>query len=282
MTADDLRYPVPDASIFEGVAQYIPLLLAAVDAELGFPGVWPDDEAALALEYVEDVRAWLQELEGYLIPIGGLVPFFGATVPPSYLLCDGSTVNKIDYPDLYAVLAGNVPETTNTFDLPDMRLHIPMGAGIEANPPDGATAVDLDVLGETGLLHVTLTPGNTPPHRHTIGAHTHTTQEHNHDQTAHTHALNDPGHTHTTNTRQTSGAGAQARVMTSNNSGTDSTLATSSQTTGVSVVNQTATNQPATVSVNASSAYQSGETGQALPFDSLPPVVGVNYLIRAK
>lgn len=289
MTADDLRYPVPDASIFEGVAQYIPLLLAAVDAELGFPGVWPDDEADLALSYVEDVRAWLQELEGYLIPIGGILLWFSETIPPKFLACDGELHNKADYPALYALLAGFVGETSEQFETPNFNLRVPMGAGT-----NGLFTL---AMGEAaGQLDYEITSGQMPEHHHSIPAHTHTTQAHTHTQNAHTHLQNAHGHSasqaahnHDIAVKQTSAAGAQATVMTSNNSGSNGLVATSSETPAITVnnvtatnQNATATNQDATVTVNEAAATDTGDSGSGTPLSVLNPVRGVFYIIRAE
>jgi hypothetical protein len=54
-------YPVPTASPFEDIEQYVPLLLSAVEAELERRDVWPDDQVEEALGYMEDLKAWLME-----------------------------------------------------------------------------------------------------------------------------------------------------------------------------------------------------------------------------
>ena len=58
--------------------------------------------------------------------------FAGATPPAAWLLCDGATVLKADYPDLYAVLGdvfANGTETGLQFSLPDHRGRAAIGAG---------------------------------------------------------------------------------------------------------------------------------------------------------
>lgn len=207
-------------------------------------------------------------------------PFIGqiviAIAPPTslgWLKLDGSVVNKADYPQLFDLLAAYVSHDDTTFVLPNFGSRVPMGA------EEGGLVGS--VLQLNGTAEINLTSDQLPPHHHDIPPHTHTTNPHNHDQDPHNHALTDPGHTHTTNIKQTSAAGAQSRVMTSNNSGTDGTLATSSQTTGISITDKTATNKPATVAVNASTTYLSGETGSNDPISILNPVIGVYYFIYA-
>ena len=58
----DFRYPTPTASPFTDIAPYIPLLLAAVEAELDTPAAWSEDDAAVALGYIEDLKIWITEL----------------------------------------------------------------------------------------------------------------------------------------------------------------------------------------------------------------------------
>jgi microcystin-dependent protein len=56
-------------------------------------------------------------------PPGSIIAFGGATAPPGWLLCDGSTVSRAQYPQLFAAIgatygAGN---GSSTFQLPDLR-----------------------------------------------------------------------------------------------------------------------------------------------------------------
>ena len=66
----------------------------------------------------------------YSVPIGCIIPFGGNTVPVGFLLCDGSEVSKIDYADLYAVVADTYGVATDTskFKLPDLRDRFIQGA----------------------------------------------------------------------------------------------------------------------------------------------------------
>lgn len=47
------------------------------------------------------------------MPIGTIISSYSQNAPLSYLLCDGSTYDIIEYPDLYLLLNTNV--------LPDLR-----------------------------------------------------------------------------------------------------------------------------------------------------------------
>lgn len=62
-----------------------------------------------------------EQIEKFKVPSGTIVAFAGQIVPDGYLLCDGSNILKVDYPDLYKVLGGFYGETDTTFRLPDLR-----------------------------------------------------------------------------------------------------------------------------------------------------------------
>lgn len=67
-----------------------------------------------------------------LIPPASMMMWGGAAAPTGWLLCDGSTRNIADYPDLYANLGGASSPfgvTATTFNLPDMRSRFPVGVG---------------------------------------------------------------------------------------------------------------------------------------------------------
>ena len=52
----------------------------------------------------------------------GFVGFYGAKTPPAgYLVCDGSTLNKTDFSELWGKIGGTWGSTTLTFNVPDLR-----------------------------------------------------------------------------------------------------------------------------------------------------------------
>ena len=66
-----------------------------------------------------------------LIPVGTLLPFAGSTAPAGWLLCDGSAVSRAAYPALFSTLGGRYGygDGSSTFNLPDFRGRMPIGAG---------------------------------------------------------------------------------------------------------------------------------------------------------
>lgn len=107
-------------------------------------------------------------LAALLVPTGSLLQYAGANAPNGWLLCDGSAVSRTSYSALFAAIntAFGVGDGSTTFNLPDFRGRVPLGAGAGA----GLTARALATAG--GQENIS----QVPPH---------------------THSITDPGHTHT-------------------------------------------------------------------------------------
>lgn len=84
-----------------------------------------------------DIKGEIYDIEAYEnpIPTGAVFPFAGITAPEGFLLCNGQEVSRITYSKLYAVL-GDIygrGDGTTTFNLPDYRETVLVGAGASAN-----------------------------------------------------------------------------------------------------------------------------------------------------
>ena len=62
-------------------------------------------------------------------PIGSVMIWHGSTAPSGYLICDGTTYSKSQYPDLYDALGSDYQISAEQFKVPDFRGLIPIGAG---------------------------------------------------------------------------------------------------------------------------------------------------------
>ena len=78
----------------------------------------------------------------YNTPLGSIIAFSGNNIPVGFLLCDGSTLNKNEYLDLFNVIGYTYGGSDNEFKLPDLRERFIQGANenlgesIEAGLPN--------------------------------------------------------------------------------------------------------------------------------------------------
>lgn len=107
-----------------------------------------------------------------LCPVGTMVPFGGVAEPTGWLICDGRSLLRSDYQDLYDSIltthGAGTPADGNHFNIPDMRQRVPMGK---------AAAGTGSILGAKGGSKDLIIPSHSHDHYHTIpddGAHGHT------------------------------------------------------------------------------------------------------------
>lgn len=224
--------------------------------------------------------------EGLVIAISALLMPAGTFIPTAltdqpegggWLLCDGREVSKSEFPRLYDILKGRVAETEGSFSLPDLRGRMMMGAS-------GA----LEVGAFAGADQVSLTVNQMPPHAHAV---TDTGHDHGFTVTPHTHGVTDPGHAHAVTdpghahgavqVGGTEDAKSDSEVATVKAGGTTLTnttgLAVNPATAGVAVNPATAGGTIETAQTGVT--VQSSGGGQAI--DIVPPVMGINWLVRA-
>jgi microcystin-dependent protein len=125
------------------------------------------------------------------IPIGGIIPYAGATAPSGFLFCDGSEVERAKYSDLFDVIGNSYNGTTalqgvNTYRLPDLRgrfalgkdnmdnagtIPISVGGFVDAGGGTAGRVPDTkaQILGQSaGQSSTNLTLSNLPEHSHTL------------------------------------------------------------------------------------------------------------------
>jgi len=130
---------------------------------------------------------------GYpLIPVGGLMPYAGATSPEGWLLCNGAAVSRTAYANLWALIGTTYGsgDGSTTFNVPDMRSRMPIGAGAGT----GLTSRALAATG--GAESVAIASGNLPTHTHSI-AHDHASVTSGAQSVDHSHSVNPPNTTST-------------------------------------------------------------------------------------
>lgn len=122
------------------------------------------------------------------VPVGAVMDYAGTTAPNGWLVCAGQSLNRGDYPDLFAVLGatyGSVSGTT--FSLPDCRgrviagIDLNVGSGVSGRltattmTPDGAS---FGAVG--GVQEVALNQDQMPAHVHDVTGTTSTDGSHTH------------------------------------------------------------------------------------------------------
>lgn len=101
--------------------------------------------------------------------IGEIVTYAGSTNPSSnFLPCDGASVLRIDYPDLFTVIGTTYGSIDGAhFNVPDLRSRVALGAG-------QGTGLSNYNLGDTGGEEAhTLNTAELPSHTHTDAGHVH-------------------------------------------------------------------------------------------------------------
>ena len=66
---------------------------------------------------------------GTFLPAGLIFPYAGSTVPTGWLECDGSSYSNTAYPALFAAIGTTWGSGAGTFNVPDFRDRVPIGAG---------------------------------------------------------------------------------------------------------------------------------------------------------
>ena len=87
------------------------------------------------------------------VPCGTIVPFAGVTAPAGYLLCDGSSLIRGDFAELFQAIGTSWgTASASVFNIPDLRGYVPRGrdGGIGRDPNSG-TRGDTSVQGGTGI-----------------------------------------------------------------------------------------------------------------------------------
>lgn len=92
------------------------------------------------------------------VPVGGIIPFGGSSAPSGWLLCQGQSLSRSVYANLFAEIGTTYGSTGSaTFSLPDLQDRVPLGKG-------AARALGLTGGQET----ITLGSEHLPPHKHTL------------------------------------------------------------------------------------------------------------------
>ena len=71
------------------------------------------------LRHVQELTKWAARVQQNLVPTGIQMPWHaGVAPPPTWLMCDGGTMNVADYPALYAAIGNTYGGNATVFTLP--------------------------------------------------------------------------------------------------------------------------------------------------------------------
>jgi microcystin-dependent protein len=156
----------PTVGIFDGPGVSMCLntewasFIDGIVAQLLSRARWKGTEAEIdgAIDQVETFLAKLGDIGACaLTPVGGIMMWPAATAPDGWLKCQGQSLLRASYPDLFAILGTTYGAADGThFSLPDYRQRSPYGVG--------TTGL---VLGDyAGAATGTLSVNQLPPHHH--------------------------------------------------------------------------------------------------------------------
>lgn len=228
-------------------------------AQISIPSYSASRTKTRTYDLKADPSEILAAMAQLLCPTGTIIPSLSGVEPgDGWKLLNGQTLLKFEWPNLYAVLAGNVAETADSFTLPDLRGKMLIGQG--GDPALAAFAM-------AGAHQISLSVGQLPSHSHVV-----TDPGHGHIFTAtpHSHSITDPGHSHTATTVQA------AQTATGTAKAQPAIGATDPATTGITVDAAAAggTIESATTGVTV----QATGSGDVVPI--LPPVMAIHWMVR--
>lgn len=92
---------------------------AATASAAGAVGAVPAPPAGAQGMFLNGAGQWETINVSGAVPSGVMVPFAGKTVPDGWLLCNGASLAKASYPDLFAAIGYTWGGSGNTFYLPN-------------------------------------------------------------------------------------------------------------------------------------------------------------------
>lgn len=163
-----LDIPLPTALPQDDALQYIPLLLSAIEGFLQTRDVWTEETYPEAFQYMEALKLYVVDIftngtEGYTV-IGTIQIMPLLTLPDGWMPCDGSSLLRADYAELFAAIGTQFGSVDSThFNIPNLQGKFPIGG--EFSGADEQVYGIGDMGGE--MTH-TLTEDEMPSHTHTL------------------------------------------------------------------------------------------------------------------
>jgi microcystin-dependent protein len=197
--------------------------------------------------------------------IGAIYMYAGSTVPNKFMVCDGSAISRSTYSDLFDVIGTVYGEGdgVSTFNVPNLSGRIAIGSSSSYN------------IGATGGSETcTLVSDELPTHLHEVPQHGHTnsitvsTPELSHTITQPTVTYNNPGGSITDgNYSGATGYGS-------------TTTAFATRMRNVSISDHDSVDCSGSLTIENSTAFNSGTTGSGNAHNNMQPYVTMAYIIQ--
>jgi len=105
-------------------------------------------ERSLTKADVTKATAALSSAMAAMIPVGSILPFVGGQAPTGFALCNGQTLDRVQYADLFRLIGTKYGFTdTSNFKVPDLsgRFLVGVGTGYSLGDTGGSQTVALTV-----------------------------------------------------------------------------------------------------------------------------------------
>jgi microcystin-dependent protein len=213
---------------------------------------WITGEIVTAAQLNTELKDRAQHLFDNLLPCGSVVPFAGSIAPSFYLFCNGQGAATTAWPTLFGLIGYTYGGSGTTFNMPDLKGRVPVGAGAGA----GLTTRTLaSIFGAENVA--------TPLPQHA-------------------HGVSDPGHGHGNDAHDHHNDGANGNVFAiSIGSGTDGVV--SSGTPGRTNFITYTSEDSVTIGIHSGGSnigIQNNGTPGAT-HSVVQPSLALNYLIKA-
>jgi microcystin-dependent protein len=93
---------------------------------------WITGEIVTAAQLNTELKDRAQHLFDNLLPCGSVVPFAGSIAPSFYLFCNGQGAATTAWPTLFGLIGYTYGGSGTTFNMPDLKGRVPVGAGAGA------------------------------------------------------------------------------------------------------------------------------------------------------
>lgn len=115
---------------------------------------WDDVHEAIANAYAEILELVMSDFS----PVGSIIAFPSLTPPSKYVLCDGQSLSKTVYAELFAIIGNKYGSTSTHFNVPNLTDKFIYGQRLVGG--------NLGIDNTGGLQRVTLDVSEIPAHTH--------------------------------------------------------------------------------------------------------------------